>query len=531
MKLLRIAAFGALSASAILFGQEAPQAPPPEADAKLMPNRCAANEGLGQLNAKPSWNGWGAGLTNARFQTGAGAQLTADQVPRLKLKWAFGFPGARSVYGQPTVAAGRVFLGVDTGYVYSIDAASGCVYWSYLAAGAVRSAVSIGPAKAAGEYLAYFGDLKGNVYAVNAATGEPAWKVQVDSHPAARVTGAPQLYNGRLFVPVASFEEVAGSDPAYQCCTFRGSVVALDASTGRQIWKTYMIPEAAKPSGKNAKGTQLYGPAGAGVWNSPTIDPKRHAIYVGTGDSYTAPAPKTTDSVVALDLDSGKMLWSIQDTPGDAWIVSCIQGRGTPENCPKDAGPDYDFGSSPILVSLANGKNMLIAGQKSGIVWAHDPERKGAVAWKTSVYSKTPGPQGQITFGGSADERNAYFGLNSGGVVAISLVNGERQWFTPIEPVPGRMTGQDAAVSAAPGVIFSGGWDGMLRALSSTDGKILWQFDMAREFETVNHVAAKGGSMGAAGPTIAGGMVFAGAGYPGVQNGRNGNVLLAFGVE
>jgi polyvinyl alcohol dehydrogenase (cytochrome) len=494
-------------------------------------NLCAQSPGLGDWSVKPLWNGWG-GLTNARFQDAAGAQLTPEQVGRLKLKWAFGFPGAKAVYGQPTVVGGRVFVGVDTGEVYSIDAATGCAYWSYQASGGVRTAVSIGAGKSSTEPpLAYFGDSKGNVYALNATTGEPVWKVQVDSHPAAHITGGPQVYQNRLYVPVASGEEGLAVDASYQCCSFRGSVVALDAFTGRQVWKTYVIREEPKPTVKNAKGTQQFGPSGGGVWNSPTLDPGRHALYVGTGDAYTAPASKTTDAILALDMNNGKVLWAAQDLAGDAWVVSCIQGRGTPENCPKDAGPDFDFGSSPILRTLPNGKTILVAAQKSGIIWAHDPDRKGAVVWKTSVASKQPGPQGQVNFGGSADERSAYFGLDSGGVVSLSLANGERQWFTDIQPESGRHGGHDAAVSTIPGVVFSGGWDGVLRALSAGDGKILWTFDMLRDFDTVNRVPAKGGSMGSSGPTIAGGMVFAGAGYPGVQEGRNGNVLLAFAAE
>lgn len=512
------------------LAQETAPPPPANADAKLMSNRCEANPALGDISTKPSWNGWGPGFTNARFQEAAAAQLDAAQVPKLKLKWAFGFPGAKAVYGQPTVVAGRVFLGVDTGFVYSIDAATGCVYWSYRAAGPVRSAITIGPAQTKGQYLAYFGDLKGNVYAVDAATGEQVWKMNLDNHPVARITGAPQIYQNRLYVPVASFEEVSASKPDYGCCTFRGSVAALDAQTGRQIWKSYIIPEAPKATIKNAKGTQQYGPSGGGVWNSPTLDPKRHALYVGTGDAYTAPAAKTTDAIVALDLDSGKMLWSVQDTQGDAWVVGC--GRETDsENCPKDAGPDYDFGSSPILKSLPNGKSILIAGQKSGNVWAHDPDRKGAVIWKTAVFSTPPKPSGQIVWGGSADNRDAYFGLASGGIVALSLTNGEREWSTAIDPAEGRRGGHDAAVTAIPGVIFSGGRDGILRALSAKDGKIIWDFDTIQEFKTANGIPAKGGSMGSAGPTISGGMVFAGSGYTGTQPGVNGNVLLAFGVE
>jgi polyvinyl alcohol dehydrogenase (cytochrome) len=488
--------------------------------------KCAANPPLGDISAKPSWNGWGNGPANARYQ-GPGAQLDPAQVPNLKLKWAFGFPGAKSVSGQPSVVGGRVFVGSES-TVYSIDAEKGCLYWSFIAPAPVRSAVSVGPSKAGNEYLAFFGDQKGAAYAVNAQTGQLVWKTQVESHPAARITGAPSLYFDKLYIPVASAEEPLAVDPAYQCCTFRGSVVALDAYTGKQVWKTYTIADVPKANGKNAKGTPRFTPSGGGVWNSPTLDPKRRAIYIGTGDAYTQPAAKTTDSIMALDMDTGRILWSVQDTQNDAWVVSCIEGRGTKENCPENAGPDFDFGSSPMLRTLADGRTVVIAGQKSGVVWAHDVDHKGAVVWKTSVVTKAPGPQGQISFGGSADDRMTYFGLNSGGVVALLLSNGERKWFTPMDPAQGRSGGQDAAVSVIPGVLFSGGWDGVLRALSTTDGKVVWQFDMLRNFDTVNKVTAKGGSLGSAGPTIAGGTVFVGSGYPGVQNGREGNVLLAF---
>ena len=501
---------------------------PANADAKMMPNRCTANSAIGDLSAKPAWNGWGSNISNTRMQTAAAAGLQGPAINNLKLKWAFGFPGATSVYGQPTVVAGRVFVGTDSGFEYSIDAATGCVYWSFKADAGVRSAASVG--QSGGRTLVYFGDLKGNVYALNAQTGEQVWKVQADKHSQARVTGASQLYEDRLYVPVASLEEAAATDPKYECCTFRGSVVALNAQTGAQIWKTYTISEAPKPAGKNAKGVPLYAPSGGGVWNTPTIDPKRRALYIGTGDAYTAPAAKTTDSIMAISLEDGKILWSVQDTAKDAWVVACIRDKDK-ENCPKDAGPDYDFGSSPMLVSLAGGKSLLICGQKSGYVYAHDPDQKGKLVWKTANFSKPPEATGQIVWGGTADDSAVYFGLNSGGVVALSLKDGERKWFADMKPDKGRKAGQDAAISSIPGYVVSGGWDGVLRILSANDGKIVWSFDMAKEFKTVNGITAKGGSMGSAGPTIAGGMIFAGAGYPGVQEGVAGNVLLAFGAE
>ena len=221
------------------------------ADAKLMPNQCPGNSPIGDLSAKPFWNGWGNGVTNARFQSAKEAGLTAAQVPNLKLKWAFGFPGAEEVYGQPTIAGGRVFLGVDTGAVYSIDAETGCVYWSYQADAGVRTAISIGPVKGKGaaKYGVYFGDIKANVYMLDASTGKEIWKVKVEDHPVAKITGAPTLYEDRLYVPVSSQEErTAGWSTVYPCCTFRGSVVALDATNGHTIWKTYPVQDAPKPT-------------------------------------------------------------------------------------------------------------------------------------------------------------------------------------------------------------------------------------------------------------------------------------------
>ena len=260
----------------------------PAGAARSMSNQCATNSRLADPSAGPAWNGWGVDTTNARFQTAKAASLTATQVPSLKLKWAFGFPSAASMYGQPTVAAGRIFIGVDTGYVYSIDAKTGCVYWSFQAAAGVRNAINVGPVKGHGStaYAAYFGDLRGNVYALDAATGMPLWIVSVDPHLLAAVTGAPTFYKGRLYVPLASREEAAGGGLDYPCCTFRGSLVALNADTGKQIWKTYIIPDEPKPTRKNSRGVQLFAPSGAGLW------PRRRSMKHGT-PSTSGPATRT----------------------------------------------------------------------------------------------------------------------------------------------------------------------------------------------------------------------------------------------
>jgi polyvinyl alcohol dehydrogenase (cytochrome) len=497
--------------------------------AQTASSRCEANPALADPASGPAWNGWGADISNSRFQSAQGAQMTAAQVPHLKLKWAFGLAGAKQVFGEPVVVSGRVFFSDDNGVVYSLNADTGCVYWTFKADAGVRAAVSIRVTNSSS--TAYFGDLKANAYALDAAKGTQIWKVRVDEHPTARVTGAPRVFEDRVYVPVASGEEGASSSPDYPCCSFRGSVVALDVTSGKQIWKTWIIDEVPKIVGKNSNGVSRWSPAGGGVWNSPTIDPKRHALYVGTGDAFATPAPKNTDSVMALDLDSGKILWSVQATANDAWVVGCMSPKPL-ENCPKDFGPDQDFGSPPILRDIGGGHTLLIAGQKSGNVWAYDPDRKGAVVWRTALVNNTKVFGGNIVWGGAADDRTAYFGLGKGGVAAVDIRNGERKWLTPLSPKDGlaQHVGEEGPLAAISGVVFSGGYDGVLRALSASDGKIVWQFDTVRDYQTVNGVAAKGGSMGSAGPVVAGGTLFVPSGFVGVRNATPGNVLLAFTI-
>jgi polyvinyl alcohol dehydrogenase (cytochrome) len=266
------------------------------------------------------------------------AKLSAGQVARLKLKWAFGLPGATSLYVQPTVVGGRVYISSDAGYVYSLNADTGCVYWSFQAQAGVRSAITIGAAKpGSSKFLAFFGDVRGNTYAIDASNGELAWKTSVDPHPLARITASPKLYDGRLYVPITSLEEVESGSPKYECCTFRGAVAALDAETGKQIWKTYTIPDVPKVTRKTSTGTNHYGPAGAGVWNSPTIDVKRGAIYFGTGNGFSEPATKFSDAIMALDMATGKVLWSFQAHPHDIWHGGCL--AAVPGRNPEAHGP------------------------------------------------------------------------------------------------------------------------------------------------------------------------------------------------
>lgn len=514
--------------------------------AARMPNHCESNPGLLMPQGDASWNGWSTGHDNARYQPASSADLTLEQVPQLKLKWAFGFPNASTMYGQPTVVGGRLFIGSDNAYVYSLNAESGCVYWSYHAKSGVRTSPVIAAVTGhpGASYAAYFGDMRGNVYAVDARTGKLLWTRKVTTHEYARISNGPALYDHRLYVPISATEEVFSADPHYPCCTFRGSVVALDADTGEVLWKAYTIPEAPRPVKKNSLGTQLYAPAGAAVWNTPTIDPERQALYVGTGDAYTEPAPKTSDAVVAFDLKTGKMLWSYQTEANDAWMVGCVPE--TTENCPKNLGTDHDIGSSPILLKLKSGKRILLVTPKSGDVLALDPDKHGALLWKTPLINSVAPNNGEIAFGGAAVADAFYIPLEDGRFMALDPADGKILWDVRLQPLSdlgaktpngenrtkaGLRFGQSAAATLIPGAVFTEGWDGFIRALSTSDGKVIWQFNTARNFKTVNGVAAKGGSMGGPGAVVVNGMVYIGSGYANVGGGMPGNVLLAFSAK
>jgi polyvinyl alcohol dehydrogenase (cytochrome) len=509
-----------------------------DGDAANMPNRCVSNPPLSNPASGPAWNGWGVDVANTRFQPAKTAGLTADNVPSLTLKWAFGYPNGVSALSQPTVVSGRVFVGADTGYLYSLDTATGCVYWSFKVKAGVRSALSVGPTTGRARYAVYAGDLKGNVYALNAQTGELLWTAHPEEHFTARVTGAPTLHNGRLYVPISSWEEFSAASLDYPCCTSRGSVAAFDAYSGKQLWKTYVIPEDPQPVRKNSKGVQLWAPAGGSVWNSPTVDVQRRAIYFGTGDATTAPAAKTSDAVMALDMDTGRVRWSYQAFPDDSFLVGC-DGPTKTDNCPVVQGPDLDIPASPILKSLRGGRRILLVATKPGDLIALDPDRNGAVVWKKNIGDapKTDTKEGAlaafnnfaIMWGGAADTEHAYFGLSGGSVAAVKLATGERAWMTTIAP-PGKRVSYNAAASVIPGVLFVGGNDGSINALSTADGRRLWQFDTARQFATVNKVPAKGGAISVPGPTIVGGMLFIPSGY-GIVGGNTGNVLLAFSAK
>jgi polyvinyl alcohol dehydrogenase (cytochrome) len=495
---------------------------------------------------KVSWNGWSPSLSNTRFQSAAG--LSLDQVRSLKLKWAFGYEGDVNSFAQPAILDGQLFVGSASGLVHALDAKSGCIKWQYQADGPVRTAMLVAPNGSKHSLL--FSDQTGLFYAVEAESGKLLWKRRPEVHEATKLTGAPVAYEGVVYVPAASWEENRALNPKYECCTFRGSVTAYRIKDGMELWKAWAIPETPRVTGKTKDGVTTWGPSGAGIWSAPTLDAKRRVLYVGTGNNYSSlpemGAVDHSDAVLAFDLETGKIRWTSQVTPGDIFNGGCSNAK----NCP---GPDFDFGASVVLEKLPDGKDILIAGQKSGMVYGLDPDAQGKVIWKTRVGKG--GTNGGVQWGMASDGQRVYAAVSDlarirkadadpldprpnaadpkqgGGLTAVRISDGEKAWFaapaTCAADQPVCSPAQPAAVTAIAGAVFSGSVDGHIRAFSGEDGKVLWDFDTAQTWPTVNGVFARGGSMDGPGAVVAGGMVYVNSGYA-RNGGMAGNVLLAF---
>lgn len=494
---------------------------------------------------KSLWNGWSPKPTNTRFQTAEAAGLTIEQTRNLRLKWAFGFEGDQIVFAQPSIVGDNLFVGSNSGKVHALDRQSGCTRWTFQADTGVRSAIAMVPLGTGGpeqKHALLFGDRAGSFYSLEAESGRLLWKKKVDDHEAARITGAAVVNDGVVYIPVVSVEETLARRDFYLCCSFRGSVVALGLEDGSRVWKTYTITEAVRTTIVGGPGDSVTvgprGPSGVAVWSTPTLDLKRSRLYIGTGNNYSEPATDMSDSILALDLKTGRILWHRQTLPGDILNGNC-QSK---DNCP---GPDYDFGSSPILERTETGRDLLLAGQKSGVVYALDPDNDGRIVWQARVGKG--GVNGGVQWGMASDGKNVYAATSDvvrrgadgydpkqgGGLTALRISDGAKVWYAappPCDDKKGCSPAQSAAVTVIPGVVFSGSLDGHLRAYSTEDGKVLWDFDTARAFPTVNGVKASGGGVDGPGAVVADHMVFVGSGYA-RTGGMGGNVLLAFSVE
>ena len=505
------------------------------------PATCKGRNARFDWREPPPFRNWGLDPAGTHEIPTRAAGLTRANAPRLKLKWAFGFPDSARMRSQPALAGGAIILGNHSGAVVALDRETGCLRWSFEASAEVRTGITVQPWRAGDRKanpLAFFGDVTGNLYAIEAATGRLAWQLSADDHPAAVLTGTPALHRGTLYVPVSSIEESSASAPGYACCDFRGSILALDARTGAQKWRTWLVGEPSV-QGRTADGRDMLGPSGVSVWNSPAIDAARGQLYVATGDNYSQPATELSDAVVAIDLITGRVRWHYQALAGDAWNVGCILKASG--NCPEDAGPDHDFGAGTMLARGTDGRELVLAGQKSGIVHALDPD-SGKPVWQTRV--GRGGVTGGVLFGMAAsagrlfapvmdrsDDAGSAFPRQPG-LHALDIATGKVAWHAPLaDRCKGRrlcQPGYDGSITATPELVLAGGADGFLRVYDAADGTVLWELDTARPFETVNGVAAKGGAIGGGAAPIAWkGNLIAVSGY-GFASKMPGNVLLVF---
>ena len=509
--------------------------------------RCRDDTPAFDLARIPARVGWGH--DTSRFVPAEVGGLTLAQLPDLELKWAFAFPDAMRARSQAAAGFGAIYVGSQDGRVYALDQESGCVRWAFQASAEVRTAIVLTPTQT--RPLAFFGDILARLYAVDALTGELVWSIKADDHPSATLTGTPALHGDTLYAPVSSLEVTPAADPAYECCTFRGKVMAVDTGSGEIRWQSYAVPEPPQPTVKTAAGTQNYGPSGAPIWASPAIDVKRNRLYVGTGENYSSPADGNSDAVLALDLDTGERIWTRQLTPGDAWNVACMMVDNP--NCPEENGPDFDISASQLIIDLPDGGQRIVGGHKTGSVWAVDPDVPPGTESPELEYWTRLGRgsiQGGVHFGLAAEGTRIYVPINDmndtrngqyldpeaarPGVHAVDALSGEVLWSTVQENVCGEGRpycdpGISAAVTAIPGAVIAGHLDGHLRAYDGATGEAVWDFDMARQFQAVGGRTGRGGSVSGAGPLVADGLVVVNAGY-GLYFHEPGNLLMVFGL-
>ena len=483
-------------------------------------------------------SGWGNNAAGTGFRSAQQAGISKTNIGSLKLKWAFAFPEAISMRTKPAVIGDWLVVGGQFGEVLAIHRNTGKIGWQFLADAGVRGAITV--VRTGRSVTAFFADYSTNVYALDVQTGKLIWKRRAGFDTQSSTTGSVAVYNGVVYVPISSIEVATAFNGNYPCCTSSGGVVALDAKTGNRVWSYRVLPKASLV-GQNKKGRPVYAPSGAPVWCSPTIDAKRGLLYIGTGENYTLPATASSDALQAIDLKTGTLKWTYQGTSKDAYNLACP----VMNNCPDTVGPDLDFGMAPILVKRKDGKEILVAGQKSGVVHAIWPDN-GKLIWKTKIGKG--GMLGGIHWGMATDGNYVYacnadniYAVDkkdtmtkvSPGVYALDLFTGKMIWKAAAPVCTGRrgcLSANSAAPVVTPGIVWAGGLDGIIRAYDSATGKVIWEFDTVKEFETVNGIKGHGGAIDGPPPVISNGMLFVNSGY-GLYSQLPGNVLLAFTTD
>lgn len=516
--------------------------------------------GAAHDSATPVVGDWGYGSHNRRYQPPEKAGLDAAGLPGLELAWAHGFPGATTMRSQPVIAGDTLYFGVAaTSSVYAFELASGCLKWTYRSAAPVRSALVMGKMPESGLPILVFGDSRAGVHVINAQDGSGIWQGSAKTGTASTITGTPVLHGQRLYVPISSFEVSRAGVGNYECCEDHGGVRAFDIRSGEVLW-TYATTADAKPAAPTPGGLKTRGPSGAPVWTTPAIDARRGVLYIGTGENYSWPATGTSDAIIALDLETGREVWVFQALANDVYNEACVGSYlGYPESpaCPENPGPDFDFGASVIIARTSAGKDILLAGQKSGDVYGLDPDRRGAVVWHNRLSDGTP--IGGVHWGMSVEGDTLFVPVSDPewpiekwdysprpGVSALDVSTGEIKWqhraergceldLSTMDPRNGRHRepwpechhayGFSGAATSLEGAVLAGSLNGSVNAFDSATGELLWKFDTRRPFVTLNGVEAHGGSLDNTSLAVGGGYLVIQSGYS-YFNQMPGNVLL-----
>lgn len=491
---------------------------------------------------------FGLGLKNHRNLGAEVAGLDRQDIESLELAWALAFPNITMMRSQPVVVGNTLFMTpVESGELYAFDvSARPCLQWIYKSDRPLRTSLTYGTLPRTGQGVLVFGDSVARAHMVDAKTGEKLWVTDLKHFPQSMMTGTPQLLGDRVFVSLSQFEITIGAQSGHECCKASGAVASLDASSGEIVWYTPMLPPAT-PQRDRGDGQMIWGPSGAPVWTSPAIDVKRGVLYVGTGESNSEPAHKHTDAIVAVNLEDGAIKWSFQATAQDIYLSGCGRKK-TSLNCPPDysVNRDVDFGASVVIAQGADGRDVLLAGQKSSTVWALDPDKEGAVLWQWQKGVGTP--LGGVHWGMAFDGQRIFVPLNDPGsarpgytpypgLYALDVNNGRLLWE---HRASADCKGRDAMAprcqwyfgfSGAPvvigDVVAQGSLDGWLRMFDTRTGEIVFSYDTLREYVGINGVAGRGGALDSAGIVAANGTLYVNSGY-GMFGQPAGNVLLAF---
>jgi polyvinyl alcohol dehydrogenase (cytochrome) len=512
--------------------------------------RCGKGAGL-RLPAEGGANVLGFGFTrdNRRQLTREQAGISTADVKDLELAWVLAFPRASTMRAQAAVAGNTLFLPVtDEARVFATDISGDrpCFKWVYTSDVPLRTGVAYGVLPSGRAVLA-FADAAVNVHLVDATSGRLIWKTPVGRWDLSNATGTPQIVGNRVYMPISASEINFGGEDSHECCKTHGMFAALDVRSGRMLWRYETMPDA-KPVRDRGDGKMLWGPSGAPIWSSPVVDARRGLIYVGTGEATSAPAADTTDSILAIEMKTGKLRWKFQATPDDIFLTACLR-RPQALNCPNEGRLlDVDFGAAPILAHRADGSDVLLAGQKSGMLWALDPD-SGKLLWNREFGKGSP--LGGIHWGMAADARNVYVPIHkmpnaqgedpnqTPGLHAVDFTTGEVRWsFTSVGdcggdrktrvPTCNANTGLSSPPTVIDGAVFAGSVDGLLRAFDANSGALLWQYDVARPLTGINGVAGHGGAIDNASIVAGNGYVFVNSGYAIMGGERPGNLFLAF---